>query len=750
MINGKHYFVKIALLGLVLLVSCPFWASNVKSQQDDELVLMPAISLLLNSTNVIALGPGGELMFPEGSLPTGTKVIVQGAIPPILTDDLITVGSAFRVTVDKQPTLPVKVTLPVPSSENPDKLVLIRLESHGRITLLQTEVENGKLVAWTPGFSILAVARMVEKLKDGYKPRISGPGILPINTKGQYAETQFAEYIAGTRQWKAWSYLGGTVTLTFPGNPTKSNRVFLSTPELGYVYLSVVFTEPVSGLRASVTKSIKIVEELKGLDLDVYGPSIVKHGESFDLKTVSLNTEPIDISEWVWTLSGHGAGQCISGSDCSMPIEANGLKLYHSSSTSDWVKKETFTITVTSSSGEKVTASHEITVLPTNFRVIGFSRSPADDVLAWNESSPVIPMTFEAQLQGGQAPFDYIWSLSNGNYALHNDNYNDVDQFSTTINQPGDYTIKVVPLDDGPKQGKAYIEHFSVLGADLGEFFILSDLSSDSSGSSIYAKDISASNATVNQPVQATLQASGGVMYLASGYCPDYLYWIDWGDGSGAVYGQITSTDPVAGGSIDLIHTYTTAGIYTVKYYAIPKGCQSTPFDSLVEQNYDDLPIKTASITVDEAPPSEGTCDTDPQTVSYAGHIWQRCIESGTYDWEEAKTYCQDLALGGYSDWRLPTKDELKSLVVCSNGHPVPLDDWMTCDADGYGSYDSPTINSLIFLNGNEFGEWGDHWSSSEYEYSTNYPAAWVVQFNSGRATYGYQATSRNGPRCVR
>jgi len=33
------------------------------------------------------------------------------------------------------------------------------------------------------------------------------------------------------------------------------------------------------------------------------------------------------------------------------------------------------------------------------------------------------------------------------------------------------------------------------------------------------------------------------------------------------------------------------------------------------------------------------------------------------YNWEEAKEYCQNLTLGGYSDWRLPKVNELKKLL---------------------------------------------------------------------------------------
>jgi hypothetical protein len=50
---------------------------------------------------------------------------------------------------------------------------------------------------------------------------------------------------------------------------------------------------------------------------------------------------------------------------------------------------------------------------------------------------------------------------------------------------------------------------------------------------------------------------------------------------------------------------------------------------------------------------------TDPAT----SRMWQK-EETPRMTYEEATAYCQDLNLGGKTDWRLPRKDELSVLAV--------------------------------------------------------------------------------------
>jgi hypothetical protein len=49
---------------------------------------------------------------------------------------------------------------------------------------------------------------------------------------------------------------------------------------------------------------------------------------------------------------------------------------------------------------------------------------------------------------------------------------------------------------------------------------------------------------------------------------------------------------------------------------------------------------------------------TDPAT----GLMWTKEDNGSDVDWEQARVYCSKLGLAGYSDWRLPTTEELKGI----------------------------------------------------------------------------------------
>jgi len=76
--------------------------------------------------------------------------------------------------------------------------------------------------------------------------------------------------------------------------------------------------------------------------------------------------------------------------------------------------------------------------------------------------------------------------------------------------------------------------------------------------------------------------------------------------------------------------------------------------------------------------------------------------------WSSARSYCHNLTLAGYSDWRLPTYDELLSIV-------------------DYDRYDPAIMPSFQNVNTSSF-----YWSSSEF--ASNAKDAWMVEFKDGFA----------------
>ncbi len=57
-------------------------------------------------------------------------------------------------------------------------------------------------------------------------------------------------------------------------------------------------------------------------------------------------------------------------------------------------------------------------------------------------------------------------------------------------------------------------------------------------------------------------------------------------------------------------------------------------------------------------------------TDNVTGLVWQQIPVSENMSWEEAIEYCENLELGGYDDWRIPTAKELFNISDFETGWP--------------------------------------------------------------------------------
>ena len=121
------------------------------------------------------------------------------------------------------------------------------------------------------------------------------------------------------------------------------------------------------------------------------------------------------------------------------------------------------------------------------------------------------------------------------------------------------------------------------------------------------------------------------------------------------------------------------------------------------------------------------------------GLMWKRCAEgqsgfdcngrAARYTWDDAMSrFKGGVRFAGYDDWRMPTIEELRTLVWCSNGTPQEETWDHQCDGDpgAKGGHQIPTIVTAAFPN----TLWVGFWSASPA--ASRSGSAWTVDFGSG------------------
>lgn len=129
----------------------------------------------------------------------------------------------------------------------------------------------------------------------------------------------------------------------------------------------------------------------------------------------------------------------------------------------------------------------------------------------------------------------------------------------------------------------------------------------------------------------------------------------------------------------------------------------------------------------------------DPSTAL----MWPARDNGKRVSWHKAKKYCHNLRLAGYSDWRLPSIDELHGLVN--------LDVYAT---EHIGSRDIFHWNVTLQVNGGLLLTADRYWSSSPVPPAAKHPSKfWSFNFRDGRTQDGWEDLLEGdtmGALCVR
>ena len=107
--------------------------------------------------------------------------------------------------------------------------------------------------------------------------------------------------------------------------------------------------------------------------------------------------------------------------------------------------------------------------------------------------------------------------------------------------------------------------------------------------------------------------------------------------------------------------------------------------------------------------------------------MWQD-DENVSKEFDEANSYCQNKTLGGYNDWRLPTINELLSII----------------NYQRYSRYYTDSLNTFQNHKNTKY------WTSTHKEGNNSSSSIWSVNFNNGHTGTDLNTSSGIYIKCVR
>jgi uncharacterized caspase-like protein len=171
---------------------------------------------------------------------------------------------------------------------------------------------------------------------------------------------------------------------------------------------------------------------------------------------------------------------------------------------------------------------------------------------------------------------------------------------------------------------------------------------------------------------------------------------------------------------------WTSSSVYGDFYFTLPKA-------ELLSAETQEASYKVASSSSSSSSHKSVVSQTPRTTssvnsVTVEGKMYQNQPFNKEYTWQEAKEYCENLTLDGYSDWKLPSRNKLRKLTSDSGIDNI----------DGETYYINKAFIKNILVN-----NW--FWTTSEKGSSS----AWGLYFQGG-LDFWYNKSSSGLALCMR